>query len=263
MASTSSAVALPGVEDELLAMLRAELTGEEQRIFVESFAAYLQHDQCTDFVIDLDDAYQWAGFTRKDNAKALIKKHLAEGKHYKISKPVVTQLLRSQELNNGGPGHKGVFLRPQENPLGGRPSERTMLTVEGFKRLCLRADTPKADRVHDYYIAMERALMKYTKRKMEQQVAALALKDAEHAAELAAATQQLTLKDAEAAEAKADLQRFLEKTYGECPKLDNIYIHNITSWTIDPTVNRYTPKVHEQTKAWRERQKAALRLNAM
>ena len=134
-----------------------------------------------------------------------------------------------------------------------------LLTVHGFKQLCMAANTDKARKVRDYYIAMEEVMFEYTKRKMEQQDAALALKDAEVTKAVereAAMKEQLTLKD-------ADLQRFLEKTYGECPKLDNIYIHNITSWTIDPTVNRYTPKVHEQTKAWRERQKAALRLNAM
>ena len=96
-----------------------------------------------------------------------------------------------------------------------------LLTVHGFKQLCMAANTDKARKVRDYYIAMEEVMFEYTKRKMEQQDAALALKDAEVTKAVereAAMKEQLTLKD-------ADLQRFLEKTYGECPKLDNIYIH--------------------------------------
>lgn len=76
---SSAALVVPGVQPDLLALLRSELSGEEQRIFVGSFAAYLQYGETDEFVISLDDAYEWAGFTTKGNGKALLVKKLQEG----------------------------------------------------------------------------------------------------------------------------------------------------------------------------------------
>ena len=53
--------------------------------------------------------------------------------------------------------------------------------------MCLALCTDKARKVRDYYIAMEEVMFDYTRCKM-------AVKDAEHAAELAAATQKLPSK---------------------------------------------------------------------
>jgi hypothetical protein len=62
-------------DDRLLALLRQELSGEEQQMFVTSFSLYLQCNPRRDFVVDLEDVYEWVGFTRKDNAKAAVLKH--------------------------------------------------------------------------------------------------------------------------------------------------------------------------------------------
>ena len=199
MASPSSAVALPGVEDELLAMLRAELTGEEQCMFVDGFAAYLKHDARRDFVIDLDGSREWLGFSTKANAKKAVVKHLKEGVHF----------IHVDECTE-------VSLDRTKNVL---------LTVHGFKQLCMAANTDKARKVRDYYIAMEEVMFEYTRCKMTQHEAALAM-----------ATQQLAIKDTEASEAKqlaatqaAELERYRAKTYEEVPKLDKCYVHKEAS----------------------------------
>ena len=61
MASTSAVQALAhcnaAMNDELLAMLRDELSGEEQELFLTGFQAYLQYDPKRDFVVSLDDVY--------------------------------------------------------------------------------------------------------------------------------------------------------------------------------------------------------------
>ena len=40
----------------------------------------------------------------------------------------------------------------------GRPSERILLTVKTFKRFCMKAETKKANEIHDYYIILEELL---------------------------------------------------------------------------------------------------------
>lgn len=66
--STNGNLDIP-MTDELLALLRERLSSEEQLSFLESFYVYLTHDPVRDFVVDLEDVYEWVGFTRKDNAK--------------------------------------------------------------------------------------------------------------------------------------------------------------------------------------------------
>ncbi len=125
-AATTSSVPSSG-NDELLDRLKAELRGDEQQLFLAGFHLYLQHDTRKDFVIDLDDVYPWLGFTRKDNVKRLLAKSLQEDVHYKIS-----------------------LLRSEERVYGGQNKEKVLMTVHGFKQLCMKADTDKARRVREY-----------------------------------------------------------------------------------------------------------------
>jgi len=80
------------------------LKGEEQELFLQGFHLYLQHDSKKDFVIDLDDVYEWLGFTRKGNAKTILVKKLQEGTHYVTG-----------------------FSAIAEKPSGGRPVERSVV----------------------------------------------------------------------------------------------------------------------------------------
>ena len=77
-------------------------------------------------MINLDDVYEWLGFTRKDNAKSVVRKKLEEGLHYIVS-----------------------LLSSQERTRGGQNKEQVMMTVHGFKQLCMQAGTAKAQRVRE------------------------------------------------------------------------------------------------------------------
>lgn len=134
---------------DVLALMYARMPSDEQRHFIDGFHMYLAHDTDRDFVISLDDVFQWIGFTRKDNAKACLSRNLMEDQHYQVS------------------------LRSQENPLGGRPSEVILMTVRGFKHLCMAAGTAKGMRIRDYYIDMELIMFEITKRRLEAQNNAL------------------------------------------------------------------------------------------
>jgi phage anti-repressor protein len=46
----------------------------------------------------------------------------------------------------------------QHKKHGGHNKEKIMLTINAFKRLCLKAGTKKADQIHEYYIKLEELL---------------------------------------------------------------------------------------------------------
>lgn len=81
-------------------LLSSEFTSDDQKLFVESFTTYLQYgNDDTKYVIDFDDVWKWAGFTRKDNAKTMLTKYFKEDTDFKVE----SLLLRTQEQNRGGP----------------------------------------------------------------------------------------------------------------------------------------------------------------
>ena len=51
-----------------------------------------------------------------------------------------------------------VLPQPRENLLGGRPSEKIMMNIKTFKKMCLKANTSKANEIHEYYIKLEETL---------------------------------------------------------------------------------------------------------
>jgi hypothetical protein len=128
----------------LLNKLRAKFTDTEQLLFVESFRLYLEHDQEKDFIVNLDDIWKWMGFSTKGNAKRLLFQKFIKDKDYK------------SEEETAYPHGEAVSLEETRN--GGQNKETILLTVNTFKKLCLKADTKKADEIHDYYIKMENVL---------------------------------------------------------------------------------------------------------
>ena len=121
-------------QGKLINKLKDNFSTEEQQLFITSFYCYLNY-KSDDFVIDLDDIWSWLGFTRKDNTKRLLEKYF---------KPDID--------------FKTISLRSEENVSIGRPSEKIMLNIKTFKKFCLRANTSKANEIHEYYIKLEETL---------------------------------------------------------------------------------------------------------
>jgi hypothetical protein len=121
----------------LLTKIKTEFTDEQQQLFVASFYCYLNYDTRTEFVIDLDDVWRWLGFNQKVKARMLLEKNFRANIDYKY-------LLSLQGK--------------QRNGRGGHNKETILLTVRAFKLLCLKADTKKADQIHEYYIKLEETL---------------------------------------------------------------------------------------------------------
>jgi hypothetical protein len=85
----------------------------------------------------------------------------AEGIHFKTECCGAVLLIPSdkQSLGPRVDNHGGgiLLLRSEEqnsDPRRGHNKEEILLTVHGFKQLCMAANTDKARRVRDYYISM-------------------------------------------------------------------------------------------------------------
>ena len=139
-------------DDRLSKLLNEKLNTEEQKLFVQSFQTYLHYgNDDTAFVINLDDIWQWVGFSNKGNAKTLLLKHFIENQDYTVS------LLQLQKQVYEG-----------EKFHGGTNKETIMITVNTFKKFCMKASTKRADEVCDYYLKMENIMHNYIIEKIEE-----------------------------------------------------------------------------------------------
>ena len=58
-------------QSKLIEKVKKQFTDYEQQLFLSSFYCYLKYDPKNDFVIDLDNVWQWLGFSQKVRAKEL------------------------------------------------------------------------------------------------------------------------------------------------------------------------------------------------
>jgi phage anti-repressor protein len=99
---------------------------------ISSVSNYLES---TDpFPIDFDQAWQWLGYSKKDKAKDRLISEFIDGIDFR------------------------VFPIKGENPQGGRPVEKIMLSVDCLKCLGMMAGTAKGKEVRRYFLECERAL---------------------------------------------------------------------------------------------------------
>jgi hypothetical protein len=122
--------------NKLLNKIQEKFTGFEQQLFVSSFYCYLNYDKNIDFVVDLDNIWEWLGFNQKYNAVRLLEKHFKPDFDYKTT-----------ALQLGG---------AKQN--GGQNKQIILLNIKCFKSLCLKAHTKKANEIHEYYMKMEEVL---------------------------------------------------------------------------------------------------------
>ena len=123
---------------KLLKRIKEHFTESQQQLFVTSFYCYLNYNQTTDFVIDLDNVWEWLGFTQKSSAKRVLERHFILDTDYK------NLLYRSAEQDG--------------NTHGGHNKEIIMLNVKTFKLFCIKAGTQKANELHEYFIKLEEIL---------------------------------------------------------------------------------------------------------
>jgi phage anti-repressor protein len=121
--------------NKFIQKIQETFTEEQQQLFISSLYCYLNYDQETDFVIDLDNIWKWLGFSQKAMAKRLLETNFILDKDYKVL------LCRSAEQTTEG--------------RGGHNKQTVLLNVQTFKLFCLKAGTDRAGEIHKYFVKME------------------------------------------------------------------------------------------------------------
>jgi hypothetical protein len=71
-------------QSKLLNKIKENFNNEEQQLFIASFYSYLNYKK-DEYVINLDNIWQWIGFSEKSKCKNLLIKHFINDKNYKIA----------------------------------------------------------------------------------------------------------------------------------------------------------------------------------
>ena len=153
--------------NKLLIKIKETFTNFEQQLFIGSFYLYLKCDEDNDFIINMDNLWEWLGFSQKVNCKKVLEKYFTQDKDYKIL------LCKLQE-------QKVSLDANIKKKSGGHNRENIMLNVKTFKSLCLKAQTKKADEIHDYYLKMEKILHNTLQEESNELKEQLQLKDTEN-----------------------------------------------------------------------------------
>jgi hypothetical protein len=187
---------------KFLTKIKEQFTNFEQQLFLSSFYCYLNHDQTNDFVIDLDDVWEWMGFSQKCKAKCLLEKNFVIETDYKS----LSYLQVKQKQGSGGHNLKKI-----------------MLNVKTFKSMCLKTGTKKADEIHEYYLKMETIIQEVIN---EETV--------EMKKQLTEQKEQLTLQNKQLQNVEKDKELLKEKTLIEQFPLNTqcIYIGKVDNKTL-------------------------------
>lgn len=90
------------------------------------------------FPVDFDQAWQWIGYAKKQNAKDKLAKNFNKG---------VDWVFTHMRVNSA-----------EQGVQGGRPVEQIWLSVDCFKCLAMMAGTAKGKEVRQYFLDCERRL---------------------------------------------------------------------------------------------------------
>lgn len=104
--------------NRLLNKIKKQFTDTQQQLFISSFYCYLNYDQTKDFIIDLDNIWQWLGFSQKAMAKRSLEKNFTMDLDYKI-------LL--------------CHTADQDSMHGGHNKQIIYLNIKTFKLLCIKS----------------------------------------------------------------------------------------------------------------------------
>ena len=145
--------------NKFLEKVKKNFSDNEQQIFITSFYSYLNYHKTEDYIIDLDNIWKWLGFNSKFNSIRLLEKFFILDKDYK---------------------HFASHLGEAKNKgSGGHNIQKYYLNIKTFKSLCLKAQTKKADEIHEYYIKLEELIQEVLEEEATEMKNKLLIKDNE------------------------------------------------------------------------------------
>ena len=175
--------------NKLLEKVKNSFTEMEQQLFISSFYTYLNYDKSSDFIVDLDFIWKWLGFTRKFSATSCLLKNFILNKDYSHS-----YIINSNDFATAAAVSKTTGS-------GGHNIQKIFLNIKTFKSLCLKAQTKKADEIHEYYIKLEELIHEVLEEEATEMKNKLLIKDNE-----------LSEKDNLIKNARQDKFKTIEKT---------------------------------------------------
>jgi len=165
-------------QNKFINKIKNKFTESQQQIFVTSFYCYLNYHPVNDYVIDLDNVWEWLGYHQKNEAKRMFEKYFNIETDYKI--------LLSRSAEQVVKTH------------GGHNKIKIMMNIRTFKLFCVKAGTKKADEIHNYFVDLEDILQDIVREENDELKTQLSIKD-----------QELSKKNAKTKEEKESLR---EKT---------------------------------------------------
>ena len=159
--------------NNLLNKVKNTFNESEQQLFISSFYSYLNYHKTDDYIVDLDNIWKWLGFNQKIKAKYLLEKNFELEKDYKKSLSLVGKQTKFEISNDNFATAAAVAKK------GGQNIQKYYLNVKTFKSLCLKAQTKKADEIHEYYIKLEELIQEVLEEEASEMKNKLLIKENE------------------------------------------------------------------------------------
>ena len=159
--------------NNLLNKVKKSFNESQQQLFIASFYSYLNYHKTDDYIVDLDNIWKWLGFKYKSKAKYLLENNFELEKDYKKS---LTHVGKQKiiEISNDNFATAAAVAKK-----GGQNIQKYYLNVKTFKSLCLKAQTKKADEIHEYYIKLEELIQEVLEEEATEMKNKLLIKDNE------------------------------------------------------------------------------------
>jgi hypothetical protein len=141
-------------DDQLISLIKSSFNESDMKLFALNYKLYIENKNNPDgFIANFDEVYKWIGFSRKDHAKTLLESKNKNNKYFfEINKDYIIKM------------NKPTFPAIA-GKVAGRPVEKIYLTINCFKKFCLKSSTEQAEQIFDYYIKMEEIITNYIENK--------------------------------------------------------------------------------------------------
>ena len=142
---------------KIISKIQQRFSPEIQQFYIANLYCYLNFNSKTDFPVIFDRIWKWLGYTRIDHCKTVLLKHFKLDIDYKIENFASEDAGAKTEKPASEDAGAGLKLSEEGKNLGGAGMNREYitLTINCFKKLCLKSKTSNADKIHEYYVELE------------------------------------------------------------------------------------------------------------
>lgn len=141
---------------KVLQKIQENFSEEEQQFFTANMYIHLHYNPEKDCVIKFDNIWRWLGYLRAEACKKCLTKYFVENIDYKVEKKVIPTV----ESTEG-----------EDKPSSGKTKynkENIHITFNCFRKLCLKTNTDRAERIHNHFIKCQTLLMSMVLQQSEE-----------------------------------------------------------------------------------------------